>query len=402
MSVVEAPKSQGLFARVTNILMRPKAEWEVAAAEHASVPGLILGYAAVLAAIPAIAQVVHGLMPHCFFVACYTPNPVFVIVSAVVYYIISLASVFAIGLIIDALAPNFGGERNQVQAMKVAVYSWTAAWLAGVFVIIPWVGALFGLLGLYSLYLLYTGLTPLMKSPQDRAPVYTLVVVVLAIVIFIVGGAIVGSVAAMGALSSGGFGALSSNEPGHLSGTVNLGNGGSVDLGKLQAATQQAEQQIKQSQQAGQNGKVNAIDPNVLKGLLPDNVAGAPRTEISAVTAGAAGFGGSDAEATYQNGDAHITLKVADIAAAGGLAAMAGAVNVQEDRETATGYEKVQTINGRLTTEEYDNQGKSGKYSIIVASRFVISAEGSGVPIDTLKAAVAAVGPDRLEALAHG
>jgi hypothetical protein len=113
-------------------------------------------------------------------------------------------------------------------------------------------------------------------------------------------------------------------------------------------------------------------------------------------------MGGSDAEATYQNGDAHITLRVADIAAAGGLAAMAGAVTVNEDRETATSYEKVQTVNGRLITEKYDKQDKSGSYSVMVGGRFIISADGNGVPIDTLKAAVAAVGPDRLEALAHG
>jgi hypothetical protein len=200
------------------------------------------------------------------------------------------------------------------------------------------------------------------------------------------------------ALSTGG---LTSGAPGQLAGTVHF-NGGSVDLGKLQAATQQAEQQVKASQDAAQNGKINAIDPNLLKAMLPDNVGGAPRTEISAVTAGSAGLGGSDAEATYQNGDVHITLKVADIAAASGFGAMAGALNVQEDKETATGYEKVQTINGRLTTEKYDNQSKSGEYSVLVGGRFVISADGNGVPIDTLKAAVAAVGPDRVAALAHG
>jgi MFS family permease len=400
MSVVEAPRSQGLIARVINILMRPKAEWEVIAGEHATTQGLILGYAATLAAIPAIARVISGLLPHCFFAVCYTPNPIWVVVSAVVYYLLSLASVFVIGLIIDALAPSFAGEKNQVQAMKVAVYSWTAAWLVGIFVIIPWVGWLLTLAGLYSLYLLYTGLTPLMRSPPDRAPIYTLVVVVLAIIVFLIAGAITAPLAMIGALNGGGT--LSNGAPGALSGTVHLGNGASIDLGKLQAAIPQAEQQLRDSQRAAANGKINAIDPNVLKGLLPDNVAGAPRTEISAVTAGAAGMGGSDAEATYQNGDTHITLKVADIAAAGGIAAMAGAVNVQEDRETTTGYEKVQTINGRLTTEKYDNQDKSGEYSIIVASRFVISAEGSGVSMDALKAAVASVGPDRLEALAHG
>jgi hypothetical protein len=399
MSVVETPRSQGLIARVINILMHPKAEWEVIAPEHATTQGLILGYAAVLAAIPAIAQLVRGLMPHCFFTVCYTPNPVFVVVGAVVYYLLALASVFVIGLVIDALAPSFGGEKNQVQAMKVAVYSWTAAWLAGVFIIIPWIGWLFTLLGLYSLYLLYLGLKEVQKAPEDKAVIYTVVVVIIAILIFVVVGVVTAPLAMIGAMSGGGLSTASA--PGALSGTLHLGNS-SVDLGKLQAATQQAEQQIRQSQQAAQNGKINAVDPNVLKALLPDNVAGAPRTEISAVTAGAAGMGGSDAEATYQNGDTHITLKVADIAAAGGLAALAGAVNVQEDRETATGYEKVQTINGRLTTEKYDNQDKSGEYSIMVASRFLISAEGSGVSMDSLKAAVASVGPDKLEALAHG
>jgi hypothetical protein len=397
MSVVEAPRAQGLFARAIAILMRPRAEWDVIAPEQATTPGLIFGYAAILAAIPAIARVVSGLMPHCLFGVCYTPNPMFVVIGAVVYYVLSVAGTFVVGLIIDLLATSFGGEKNPVQAMKVAVYSWTAAWLSGIFLIIPWVGGLLTLVGLYSLYLLYLGLKQVMKSPDDKAVIYTVVVVVLAIIVFVVAGALTAPFAMMGAMSGGG----SLSAPGQVSGTIRL-PGGSLDLGKLQAATQQAEQQIHDSQQAAANGKINAVDPNVLKGLLPDSVAGAARTEISAVSAGAAGMGGSDAEATYQNGDAHITLKVADIAAAGGLAALAGAVNVQEDRQTTTGYEKVQTINGRLTTEKYDNQDKSGEYSVMVASRFVISADGTGVSMDQLKAAVASVGPDRLEALAHG
>lgn len=397
MSVVEAPRSQGLIARITNIILHPRAEWDVIAAEHATTPGLILGYAALLAAIPAIARVISGLMPHCLIGVCYTPNPVFVVIGAVVYYALSVGGTFVVGLIIDMLATSFGGEKSPVQAMKVAVYSWTAAWLSGIFLVIPWVGGLLTLVGLYSLFLLYLGLKQVMRSPEDKAVIYTVVVVVLAIIVFVIAGALTAPFALMGAMSGGG----TLSAPGQVSGALRI-PGASVDLGKLQAATQQAEQQLRKSQQAGANGKINATDPNVLKNLLPDNVAGAPRTEISAVTAGAAGMGGSDAEATYQNGDAHITLKVTDIAAAGGLAALAGAVNVQEDKETATGYEKVNTINGRLTTEEYDNQSKSGKYSVMVASRFVISADGSGVTMDQLKAAVAAVGPDRLEALPHG
>jgi hypothetical protein len=142
MSLIESEKSQGLIARVIAILTRPQAEWDVIAPEAATTQGLILGYAAILAALPAIAQAIHGLMPHCILGVCYTSNPVFAVSAAVAYYIITLVSVFVMGLTIDALAPNFGGEKSPVQALKVAVYSWTAAWLAGVFIIVPWFGGL--------------------------------------------------------------------------------------------------------------------------------------------------------------------------------------------------------------------------------------------------------------------
>jgi hypothetical protein len=201
----------------------------------------------------------------------------------------------------------------------------------------------------------------------------------------------------MGALS----GSLANGSVSPVTGTVHFGNGGSLDLDKLRAAGQQAEAQMKAQREGGPN-KVVAVDPERLKALLPDSVAGAARTDVSATSAGAAGFGASNAEATYQNGNARITLKLTDLAAAGGFAAMAGAINVQSDETTATGYKKVHTENGMLTTERYDNQSKSGEYSIIVASRFAIEADGDCVGMDVLKAAVAAVGPDRVAALAHG
>ena len=396
MSVAEAPRSHGLIQRAMNILLHPKAEWDVIAAEPATVQSIFI-YAAVLAAIPAAARILHGLMPFCFFIACYTPNPLFAVVGAVVWYVVSLAGVFVVGLIIDALATGFGGQKDQTQAMKAAVYSWTAAWLAGVFVVIPWIGPLLSLVGLYSFYLLYLGLPRTMKSPEQQSVGYTVVVIVLGIVVFIVGGAIAGTVTAMGAIS--GLAAAGSTSP--VTGTVHFGNGASVDLDKLRAAGQQAEAQMKAQQDGGPN-KVNAVDPERLKALLPDSVAGAARTDVSATTAGAAGFGASNAEATYQNGNARITLKITDLAAAGGLAAMAGAINVQSDETTATGYKKVHTENGMLTTERYDNQSKSGEYTVIVASRFAVEADGDGVGMDALKGAVAAIGTDRVAALAHG
>ncbi len=177
-----------------------------------------------------------------------------------------------------------------------------------------------------------------------------MVAIILGIIVFVIGGAIAGTVTTMGAIS----GAIASGAAAPVSGTVHLGNGASIDLDKLAAAGQQAASQIKAQQQGGPN-KVAAIDPERLKALLPDTVAGAARTDVSATSAGAAGFAASNAEATYQNGNARVTLKITDLAAAGGFAAMAGAINVQSDETTATGYKKVHTVNGMLTTERYDN-----------------------------------------------
>jgi len=398
MTIVEGPKSQGLFSHVQNLLKRPHEEWDVIDAEPATVAGLFTGYAMIIAAIPALARLIWGLMPHCAFIGaiCVTWNPLFVAMGAVFYYVVSLVAVFVVGLIIDALAPSFGGEKNQVQAMKVAVYSFTAAWLAGVFIIVPILSTLLTLLGLYSLFLLYAGLPKLMKTPDDKAFGYTAVVVLLAFVVFVAVSLVANTMAGFGTLASGG------GVTAHLGGGSMRVGSATVDLGKLNAAASQMEADARQAASNTASASTAPVDPEKLEALLPNSVAGAPRTDISATTAGAGALYGSNVEATYERGDAHITLTVTDLAAARGLAALAGAINVQSSHQTATGYEKVSTVGGRMITEKYDNQAKSGEYSVTVASRFNVAAEGHGVTIDDLKGAVAAIPPDRLEALAHG
>lgn len=397
MSVAEAPRLQGLLQRAANILVRPQAEWDVIAAEPATTQGLFLGYAAILAAIPALAQVLSGMTGLCFMGVC-RANPAFVVVSAVIYYAISLAGVFVVGLIIDGLAPAFGAQKDITQAMKTAVYSWTAAWLAGILIVIPIFGwRLSLLLGLYSIYLLWVALPRTMKAPQQQTPGYTALVVVLAVVVVAIGGVASGVVRTMGEISA----ILSGAAAPKVSGTVNLGDGASVDLDKLRAAGLQAEAQMKAQKESGP-GKIVAVDPERLKALLPQVVAGAARTDISATTLDAAGFGGSNAEATYQNGAARVTLKLTDLGAAGSFAAMASALRGEREERTATGYNKVSTDGGVLSVERYDATDKSGEYSIIVANRLSIVADGAGVGMDVLKSAVAAVGPERVAALAHG
>ena len=72
-------------------------------------------------------------------------------------------------LIIDGLAPTFSGQKNQENAMKLAVYSMTPAWLAGVFALIPGLGFLRLLALLYSVYVFWLGL-PILEGLSPCGP----------------------------------------------------------------------------------------------------------------------------------------------------------------------------------------------------------------------------------------
>jgi hypothetical protein len=392
--------SSSLIARVQGILMTPAAEWDKIEVESATIPGLFTGYACILAAIPAVALILQ----HLLFIHW---GLLWVIVIAVLTYVASLVGVFIMGFIIDALAPTFGAQKNSVQAMKLAVYPYTALWIAGILNIVPILGILATLAGLYGLYILYLGLPKLMKSPPDKTVGYFVVSIVVALVVNAVISSVIFAVSATALVGAAvGAGGYTFNSPGQISGTVHLG-GASVDLGQLDQAAKAAQvsaaaMQAQANGQPAPAGSVHALPADTLKALLPAALpSGFARTEVSAASAGAAGVAGSNAQGVYTKGDGRITLEVTDLAAMGALAAMGGAINVQSDRETATSYEKVGKVDGRLTTESFNSQAKTGKYSVVVANRFVVDAEGSGIAIDDLKAAVAAVGIDKLQGMAH-
>ncbi len=181
-----------LVDRVKGILLSPQTEWDTIEGESETVGSLYTNYIIPLAAIPAIAQFI-GLtfMGVSVLGVTFRTSVSAGLEGQVVRYLLTLAGVYVVALIIDALAPTFGGTKNPVQALKVAAYSSTAAWVAGVFMILPALGLL-TILGLYSLYLLYLGLPRLMKAPTEKAMGYTVVVVVAVLVVFMIIGAIVG------------------------------------------------------------------------------------------------------------------------------------------------------------------------------------------------------------------
>jgi hypothetical protein len=179
--------AMNLVQRVKRILLSPRTEWEVIDAEPTMLATLYTGYVMPLAAIGPISQIigysVFGITVP--FMGTYRVPIGSAITSAVVGYILTLVGTYVLALIIDGLAPTFNGQRNQIQALKVAAYSSTASWVAGIFALIPGL-RLLTILGLYSLYLLYLGLPVLMKAPREKAMGYTAVVVLAAIVLFVI------------------------------------------------------------------------------------------------------------------------------------------------------------------------------------------------------------------------
>lgn len=182
-----------LVQRVKQILLSPRTEWQVIEAEPTTSAELYKTYIIPLAAIGPISQVigysVFGITVP--FVGTYRVPIGSAISGALVAYVLTLAGTYVLALIIDGLAPTFNGQRSQIQALKVAAYSSTASWLAGIFALIPGL-RLLAILGLYSLYLLYIGLPIVMRSPRDKALGYTVVVIVAAIVLFMIIGVIAG------------------------------------------------------------------------------------------------------------------------------------------------------------------------------------------------------------------
>jgi hypothetical protein len=184
-----------LVDRAKNIIARPKAEWAVIDAEPSTIGEIYRRYVVILAAIPAVAMAVGLLLfgINLIFVTI-RPSAGYVLSNAIVQYVLALVGCYVLALIIEALAPTFGGVKNRTQAFKLAAYSYTPAWIAGIVLLMPSLAILVLIASIYGLYLLYVGLPILMKSTADKTAIYFAAIVVASIVLYLVIGAITGAV----------------------------------------------------------------------------------------------------------------------------------------------------------------------------------------------------------------
>jgi hypothetical protein len=170
--------------RAKAMLIDPLAEWRLIERESGDPAYLLSRYVAPLAIVPALSGFIGSSL-----IGTQVPGvglvraPIFDgLFGAILGYVEAFATVALLAVIINIIAPRFGGRKHFDSALKLAVYSYTPVWLAGIFLLLPGFRFLV-LTGLYGVYVLSTGLPQLMKSPEQRTPAYAAVIVVCAFVI---------------------------------------------------------------------------------------------------------------------------------------------------------------------------------------------------------------------------
>lgn len=183
-----------IVQRVQAILLKPKEEWPRIKAEPTTIGGLFRSYVLVLAAIPAGFQFLGNVLvgQRLPLVGVFRWPIGRALGFAAVSYVLSAVAVYVFALVINELAPTFASAKNMSRALKLAAYSMTPGWLAGVLAIVPGLWALSVVASLYGLYILFLGFNaPMMETPKDKIPGYMALSIVVAVVLYVVFGWIV-------------------------------------------------------------------------------------------------------------------------------------------------------------------------------------------------------------------
>ena len=438
-----------MLERMKNIVLNPTREWPVIAPEPTSMAQLYTGYVMPLAAFAALMSFIHRSLigVNIPLLGVVRTPMVTGLLYTVVTFGFGLLGVLLFGWLVNVLAPTFGGTRDQRQALKVAAYSVTPGWLSSVLALSPILPTLLQLAALlYGLYVLYLGLPVLMRSPRQRAFGYTVTVVICSFLVGIVLMAV--------SFAFGRFGSGSAPSPaaaaaardqgaatvgtiiGNALGTDEKGKAGlSAALSNLAKAGEQSGTSPTPSGQAAPDGaqanaaanspdaaqsplsaagglitalggalggshRVEVVDFKTLTTMLPSSLPGMKRTLAQGENQGAVGVKTSSAKADYLgDSGAKIHIEISDLSGLSGLMDMAGALVQNTTSESASGYEKDQTISGRTVHEKYDANAKSGDLNVMLVKRFNVEVTGQGVDMSALEQSLGQIDLARLESM---
>jgi hypothetical protein len=166
------------------MLVQPQREWEAIDGEFTNASALYMRFIIPVSAIGPIATLVSAPFGEQGTLFGIVERSIGAIVQdAIAHFVLGLASVFALAVALELLAPSFSGQANRVQGLKVAAYASTPAWVMGALNAVPRL-APFGLIGaLWALYLVFAGSPTVMKVPKHNAMAFGAVAAIAAAVV---------------------------------------------------------------------------------------------------------------------------------------------------------------------------------------------------------------------------
>ena len=181
-----ATKAPNWLTRARGLLTAPQQEWAVIAVESATVGAIYRRFLLVAAAIGPAAATIGTIISggeSSSLSGTYTISAFDAVTRGVLEYGLNLGAIYLLGIVIAKVAANLGAQPQPVQAFKVAAYGATPYWLGGVLAVLPKLAPIGLLLGLYSCRQFSLGLSPVMKTPEGKVGVYTLITSVAGIIL---------------------------------------------------------------------------------------------------------------------------------------------------------------------------------------------------------------------------
>jgi hypothetical protein len=250
-----------------------------------------------------------------------------------------------------------------------------------------------------------------MKNPEDKSVVYTVVIFIAAIILSFLVGAIASLFLPKSGLSTGGD--FNINTP---QGKISIGaenKDGKVSIntpnGEISFDTKAMEDAAKRMEEAKTPEEMNAAmgdvmqaatgqaggtyDAATLKQRFPETLAGLNRLDISSNKQSAMGVNMSEASAQYGNDSINISMKLQDL----GMAVAQGYKFAPEkESENSQSAEKQWHADGRYYDENYQKNGTSASYKVMLKNGVIFEAQGN-TSIQQLKSMANQLGLAQLE-----
>ena len=184
-----------LIERAKNILISPAKEWDVIINEDPNVKKILTDYVLPLSIIASLTAFIgFGFIGFRNMLGYQLNGIGWGFYYALLFFIVSVCTVYLTAFIVDRLALSFGSEKNFGRSFQLVAYSYTAGWIGGLFQILPVIAFLGTILSLYGLYILYIGMPKLKYTPADKHIGYFVVTLIVLIAVYIVIGLILSAI----------------------------------------------------------------------------------------------------------------------------------------------------------------------------------------------------------------